>query len=149
MTRRLLGRFWHAVDTEGVVLFQFVFGAWFIGGGINGALVADFQPPLTLQGQMDTYSIEAWYCLLVVGPIIALLGRVAYGRLRYAGMWLCLTGDLVITLELLAYITGTVHVESLGKGGFGAFTAGALCTSGGLTLLRDVRRLGGIEKKIR
>lgn len=143
--RRLLARFWTLVDAEAVVLFQFVFGVIFILAGLYGVYIADLKPPLSLRGSVSHMDIRIWYWLNVIGPLVCLIGKALHGQLTYAGMWLQLAGDLVITLMLLAYITGTVQVESWGNGGYGAFLGAALFTSALLTLTRDVRRLRFVE----
>lgn len=147
--RRMMVRFWFAVDAESVVLFQYVFGAVFITWGLYGTFVADSEPPLTLQGAMGGTDVAIWYWLLVAGPLLSLTGKCMYGDLTYAGMLMQLTGDLVLSLALLAYVTGTVQIETWGRGAAGAFLGTALCISAAITLTRDVRRLIANEKRLK
>lgn len=143
-----MARFWAAIDAEAVLLFQFVFGIIFILAGLYGIFVADAEPPLTLRGSMGHMDVQIWYWLNVAGPTCSLIGKCARGRLIYSGMWMQLTGDVVMSVALLAYIAGTVQVESWGKGAYGAFLAAALCISAALTVTRDVRRLRMVEKRL-
>jgi hypothetical protein len=147
--RRLLARFWVAVDDEHVILPKIVFGVAFLLCGINGTFFANHQPPMTLRGQMDRWTVTAWYLLLIVGPLLSLLGKSARGRLEDAGSVIRLVGDLIVTLALLAYIAGTVQTEPVGHGGFGAYAGAALCGCAALFVLGDIRRLPPIRKLIR
>lgn len=147
--RRLIDRFWLAVDAESVVLFQYVFGTVFIFAGLYGIFIAHREPPLTLRGSMGAVDVRIWYWLNVAGPTLSLAGKCLRGRLIYAGMWMQLTGDLVLSLALLAYIAGTVEVESWGRGGYGAFLGTAMCISAVITVTRDVRRLRAVEKLLK
>lgn len=147
--KRAWDRFWHALDSEAVILFQYVFGVIFVAAGLYGVFVANLQPPLSLRGSVGHLDIRIWYWLNVAGPVISLLGKSMAGRLTYAGMWLQLGGNLIITLALLAYISGTVQVESWGKGGYGAFLGAALFSCAVLTVTRDVRRLLQVEKRVK
>lgn len=144
--KRLIRRFWQAIDAESVVLFQYVFGVVFILAGLYGIFVADHEPPLTLRGSMGDFDVRIWYWLNIVGPLVCLIGKSMTGDLTYAGMWMQLTGDLTLTLALLAYISGTVQTESWGKGAYGAFLGLALCISAAITVTRDVRRLHAVER---
>lgn len=141
MVRRLLDRFWSLVDAESVVLFQWVFGAVFISAGLYGIFIADHQPPLTLRDEMGSTYIRLWYWLNVAGPLLSLSGKLMYGPVKRAGKILILTGDSVLSLALLAYITGTVQAEPWGSGSYGAFLGMALCMCAGITVTRDIRRL--------
>lgn len=144
--QRLVTRFWHAVDAEGVGLFQYVFGAVFMLAGIYGILVAGNKPPLTLRGSMAGFDVTIWYWLNIIGPLCSLTGKALKGQLTYAGMWMQFTGDLTLTISLLAYIAATVQVETWGEGAYGAFLGAALCISAAITVTRDVRRLRAVER---
>lgn len=146
--KRVWDRFWIAIDSEAVILFQYVFGVIFIAAGLYGIFVAKQQPPLSLRGSVGHLDIRIWYWLNVAGPVLSLVGKTLAGRLIYAGMWLQLGGNLTITLVLMAYISGTVQIESWGKGGYGAFLGAALFASAVLTVTRDVRRLLQVEKLV-
>lgn len=143
--RRLIDRFWMAIDAEGVGLFQYVFGAVFILAGLYGLFIAGHKPPLTLRGSMAGVDVTIWYWLNIIGPLCSLTGKTLKGQLTYAGMWMQLTGDLTLTMSLLAYIVATVQVESWGKGAYGAFLGTALGISAVITVTRDVRRLRAVE----
>lgn len=143
--RRLLDRFWVAIDAEGVALFQYVFGAVFILAGLYGLFIAGHKPPLTLRGSMAGVDVTIWYWLNIIGPVCSLTGKSLKKQLTYAGMWMQLTGDLTLTMSLLAYIVATVQVETWGEGAYGAFLGTALCISAGITVTRDVRRLRAVE----
>jgi hypothetical protein len=147
--RRIMDRFWRLVDAESVVLFQYIFGTIFMLAGVYGIFIANAEPPLTLRGSMGHMDVRIWYWLNVTGPGCSLIGKCMRGRLTYAGMWMQLTGDAVISLALLAYISGTVEVESWGHGAYGAFLGAALCLCAGVTVTRDVRRLLGVEQRLR
>lgn len=147
--KRLLAQFWSAVDAEAVVLFQYVFGTCFMLAGVYGIFVANAEPPLTLQGSMGHLDIRIWYWLNLLGPLCSLIGKCMKGQLTYAGMWMQLTGDSVLSLALLAYIAGTVQTESWGKGAYGAFLGAALCISAVITVTRDVRRLRAVEQRLK
>lgn len=145
----LVTRFWSAVDAESVVLFQFVFGACFILAGVYGIFIANGDPPLTLRDSMGGMDVRVWYWLNLLGPLGSLLGKCMKGSLTYAGMWMQLTFDLVLSLALLAYIAGTVQTESWGHGAYGAFLGAALCISAVITVTRDVRRLRVVERRLK
>jgi hypothetical protein len=149
LTRRLIDRFWSLVDSEDVGLFLYVFGVGFILAGAYGIVVADLQPPLTLKGPMSTMSVDIWYWLNILGPLVSLTGKSLRGNFIYTGMWLQLSGDITVTLALLAYVAGTVQVESWGKGAYGAFLGTAFCISAGLLVTRDLRRLRAVEKRLK
>jgi hypothetical protein len=144
--KNLWARYWYAVDSQHVVIFQFIFGTMFILAGINGIFAAHAEPPMTLHGSMDALDVRIWYWLLIVGPLSSLTGKCMRGSLTYAGTWMELTGDVTISLALLAYITGTVQVESWGKGGFGAFLGAGFCIAAAVTVTRDVRELLRVER---
>lgn len=146
---RVINRFWSLIDAESVVLFQFVFGVGFVLAGLYGIFIANAEPPLTLQGSMGRMDVGLWYWLNVAGPVCSLIGKCLKGDLTYAGMWMQLTGDVTLAIALLAYIAGTVEVESWGKGAYGAFLAAVLCVSAALTVTRDVRRLLGVEQRLK
>ncbi|OBJ50625.1 hypothetical protein [Mycobacterium asiaticum] len=147
--RRLLAQFWAAIDAETITVFQAVFGVAFILCGFNGIFFSSSQPPITLRGQLDHATATLWYGLLLTGTLVCLVGKMLRGQLIYTGMLLQFFGDLMVFLALLAYITGTVRVEPFGTGGFGAYAASALWASAALFVTRDVRRLAGIEKRVR
>lgn len=146
---RLWERFWSAVDAEVVTVFQYVFGVIFVAAGVYGIFVAKQQPPLSLRGSMSHMDLRMFYWLNIVGPFLALIGKTTKGTLTYAGMWLQLAGDITITIALLAFITGTVQVESWGKGAYGAFLGAAMFACAVITVTRDVRRLLQVEKQIK
>lgn len=148
-TRRLIDRFWSLIDSEDVGLFLYVFGVGFILAGIYGIVVADFKPPITLHGPMTHASVDIWYWLNILGPVVSLTGKSLRGNFIYTGMWLQLSGDITITLALLAYVAGTVQVESWGKGAYGAFLGAAFCISASMLVTRDVRRLLAVEKRLK
>lgn len=144
--RLALARFWVAVDTTSITLFQVVFGTAFILCGINGIFLADREPPITLRGTMGSIYIDLWYALLILGPLVCAVGKVLSHRLTYAGQMLQFTGDVTVAMALLAYISGTIRTEPIGHGGFGAFGATALFISAVLFITRDVRQLWIVEK---
>lgn len=144
--QRLVTRFWIAVDAEGVALFQYVFGAIFLLAGLYGLFIAGHKPPLTLRGSMVGVDVTIWYWLNIMGPLCSLTGKSLKGQLTYAGMWMQLTGDLTLTMSLLAYIAATVQIETWGEGAYGAFLGAALCISAAITVTRDIRRLRAVER---
>jgi hypothetical protein len=148
--KRIWDRFWIVVDDEAVVLFKYIFGVIFIAAGLYGIFVAGQQPPLSMRGAMGHMDVRIWYWLNVLGPLCSLAGKSMRGDLEYAGMWLQLGGDLAVTLFLLAYITGTVQVESWGNGAaYGAFLGMGFFFAAIIMVTRDVRRLLQVEKQVR
>lgn len=147
--RRYWVRFWMALDAEGIALFQYVLGAAFILAGLYGLIVAGRQPPVTLEGSMTSHNVTLWYALNIAGPLCCLVGKSVHGSLTYAGHIMQLAGDVMVALALLAYVTGTVEVESWGSGAYGTFIGSALFCCAALFLMRDVRRLGAVERRIK
>lgn len=144
--RRLSRQFWATLDDEKVAIWQYVGGAFFILAGVNGIFLAGGQAPLTMRGSMSHLDITLWYGLNIAGPLVSLIGKALHGRLSHAGMLMQLAGDVAIVLFLLAYVTGTVRVEPLGSGGYGAFLAEGAFLCAVLLVARDIRRLRKVER---
>lgn len=143
---RLWARFWFAIDEQQVSPFMYVFGIGFIFAGIYGPTVAHYDPPLTLQGSMTPGYVAVWYWLLLVGPALALIGKSLKGRLTHAGLILQLTGDMTVSLALLAYVVASFHVETWGHGAFGPFLGSSFCAAACITITHDVRALLNVER---
>lgn len=143
---RASSRFWSAVDSESVGLFQWLFYVCFIVLGIYALTIANQQAPLTLRS-MGGVNIEVWYWLNIVGPGICLFGKLLRRSVfAHAGMSLELGGDIGVAFALAAYNTATVHAESWGRGMYGAFPLGtATFLSVCLLTVRDVRRMRRVE----
>lgn len=147
--RRIWAKFWIALDAETITLFQYVLGVAFILAGLYGLFVADQQPPITLRGSMSAHNVALWYGLLAAGPLSCLIGKSLTGSLTYAGHLMQLAGDIMVALALLGYVAGTAEVEQWGSGTVSPFIGGSLFCCALLFLMRDVRRLGAVERKIR
>lgn len=148
--RGVIGRFWAAVDSESVWLFQGLIGGAFILCGLVGIFVAHGALPLTLMGSMGGLDALVWYALLIVSPSISLFGKaVSKTEIAYGGMWCQLTGDVTMVPALSAYLYGTLLSEPLGHGGFGAYLAAALLIGSFLFVIRDVRRLMQVRYRVK
>ncbi|OBG71320.1 MULTISPECIES: hypothetical protein [unclassified Mycobacterium] len=150
VSRSLIKRFFVAVDSEGVALFQWLFYVLFIMVGVYGLVIANSQPPLSVKyaGPMAAMNITLWYWLHIAGPGTCLIGKLlTRTKSAYAGMWLQLGGDLGLALALAAYNTATYHSESWGRGMYGAFPLGtATFLSVVILTVRDVRRMRVVER---
>jgi hypothetical protein len=150
VVKGVVGRFWAAVDSESVWLFQGLIGTAFILCGLVGIFVAHGALPLTLMGSMGGFDALVWYTLLVVSPSISLFGKaVSTTEIAYGGMWCQLTGDATMVPALSAYLYGTLLVEPIGHGGFGAYIAAALLISSFLFVVRDVRRIMQVRRRVK
>ena len=150
LVKGLVGRFWAAVDSESVWLFQGLIGVAFITCGLVGIFVAHGALPLTLMGTMGGLDALVWYALLVVGPGISMFGKaVSKTDIAYGGMWCQLTGDVTMVPALFAYVLGTLQSEPIGHGGFGAYLALALLIGSFLFIVRDVRRIAQVKRRVK
>lgn len=148
VVRGVVGRFWAAVDSESVWLFQGLIGTAFIVCGLVGIFVAHGALPLTWT--MSTLNSYLWYGLLVGGPITSIFGKlVSKTDIAYGGMWCQLTGDVTLIPVLTAYLLGALQAEPLGQGGFSVYLAAALLIGGVLFIVRDVRRILQVERRVK
>lgn len=148
VVKGVIGRFWAAVDSESVWLFQGLIGTAFILCGLVGIFVAHGALPLTLMGSMGFVDAIVWYALLIVGPSISLFGKaVSKTDIAYCGMWCQLTGDVTMVPTLSAYLVGTLRAEPIIHGGFGAYIAAALLVGSVLFVIRDVRRIRQVRHR--
>lgn len=135
-----LQRFLHAVDNEGVELFQWIFYLIIAFDGAQNLFIAHV-PPLTLHGSMGYVNFQWWCALEMIGPVCCLIGKLLYDSTFWkAANTLQLVGDLTLAGAELSYVTATFQIEPVGKGGHGGYIGLALTLSA-LTLgLRDFRR---------
>ena len=139
--RRLLERFFAAVDGEGVELYQWLFYLIIAFDGAQNLFIAHAQP-LTLRGSMGIVPFQWWCALEMAAPLLCLVGRV----LQDTKWWqsanrLQITGDLTLAGSELSYVVATFQIEPVGRGGHGGYLGLAFTLSAGLLAVRDYRRL--------
>lgn len=129
-------------------LFKGLYYTGFLLSGIYNLFIAD-TPPLSLHGAMGPVSLQLWYWLNMIGSACCLVGKsVERTTFAYAGLWLQLTGNLTLSGVLLAYVAGTLHVESWGRGGYGAFLGAVVFFSTAIITVRDIRQLIAVEQRL-
>lgn len=139
--RRVIGRFFTMLDSEGVELFQWLFYLIITFDGAQNLFIAH-APPLTLMGSMQPVFFHWWCTLEMVAPVCCLIGRATYNSsFRDAANKFQLIGDLILAASETAYVIATFHIEPIGKGGHGGYLGLAFTISTLLLAWRDFRRM--------
>jgi hypothetical protein len=144
--RGLIDRFWYLVDSETIVLFQWLFYTGCFVCGFHDLRVN--QAPMTLQDTMSHQSFIMWAWMNMAGPVCALLGRliIRNSRFSYSGMWLQLGGDATVNCAMAAYTVATFHAETWSKGVYGGILGIFTYIATMVLVMRDIRRLRAVGR---
>jgi hypothetical protein len=138
------------LDSEGVGLFQAivyvhaVIGALYLWIAANGDTPDAVQD--TLGGQWER--LWLWLCM---GPAFCLLGKVMcwWDATRYGGFLFQLGGDIFGLTAFVVYVYATVDTAWFGKALWAVFICAAIAECVLLLVVRDVRRIGQVERRVR
>lgn len=148
--RKGVQRFWRLLDEEGVGIFQTVVYVHVIAAGLYLLIAAKGTVPQSVDDAMGT-AFNALWLWLCVGASVALLGKwlTVHENTRYAGFVLQLAGDLFALTAFVTYVSATFYTTWWGKAVFAVFICAAIAECIVLLVIRDVRRIGQVEKQVR
>lgn len=146
----LVRRFWNAVDSEGVGLFQWMgYIILSFGAGIYNLFFAA-QPSTAVVGVMGQPYYEIWLWMLIVLPLVCLVGKSLNGDFTLTGMLLQLVGDVGAGGSLLIFTLASALTTDWGlEGNIGGFNTLIIFLCVVIFATRDVRRLTQVERRAR
>lgn len=144
LIRHGINRFFTALDSEGVALFQVIVYAHIVLAGAYGLIVAGGTPQ-AVEDVMGPVSNAVWLWLCS-GAAVCLLGKMLRGNSLYAGMWLQFAGDVAVVGMLAVYVYATLETSWFGQAMFAVFLCNAIGICTMLLAVRDVRRLIQTER---
>lgn len=152
--RRLLA----LVDSDQVRLFQVIV---YIGVLVAGIYMFVYHVPSIVEQELGYVMKEVWVVMTSIGPVMVALGqrlvqsgehhvlceaKTGGGIRIYFGWYFQLGGDLVVALVFTTYVVSSVQTAWATRGIFAAFIIASLVVCAGILVLRDFRRIRGIER---
>lgn len=145
--RHGIERFFQILDSEGVALFQAIVYAHLAIGGLYCAFISRSVPQAVEEAMGPAMNVVwLWMC---IGCTVCLLGKRMPPSHAYLGLWLQVAGDVFAFGAFGSYVLATMQTSYWGKNLLAVWVIAALADCALLLVIRDLRRIGQIEQRVR